>query len=517
MKNNGESAFLLLSSVILMDGIATYLVASALIVTDETRLVCFIWVAGFSFLFFNVAYLFHLAIAYVFTKKPVLKEVYVKSFPTVALVYPIRNEEFGLYERMDYSFSGNVLPNLDFWILSDSDEEYESVEMELVRRLSEKYGARVHYRRRQQPVERKQGNIKEFLQSHPEYHYLYIADADGMVPRWTILKLLRKAEHPENQDIAIFQCLVRIAHARTWYARFERIGVFFAQKLNFTVIQALFRRSISFGHHHLARASLLSGINLPKGLLSHDNWDTVILDQMGYRVAFCPDVHAFDESPSSYLEARARAKRWAQGTLQGWPLVFMPKVSFPSRFLAFYGIYLYLADLVFLGWVILGLLSHSSMTGEWIHFKIDSIFMGCFTNRLLQGILFFTFGVIFFHKFVLVRNLSDLRELLYEILLSTLITLNNFLYVPMDILSIPLRKLGWKPMRKDPFAKVTFFQCAKELWPGTALGVVVAYFMFHSLPYVIWPLAPILVSLIFSIPFVYFTARAIPATVAAWI
>ncbi len=39
----------------------------------------------------------------------------------------------------------------------------------------------------------------------PEYVYLYVCDADGMIPKGTLLKLLRKAEHPDNRDIAIFQ------------------------------------------------------------------------------------------------------------------------------------------------------------------------------------------------------------------------------------------------------------------------------------------------------------------------
>ena len=138
-----------------------------------------------------------------------------------------------------------------------------------------------------------------------------------MVPKGTLLKLLKKALHPENRDIAIFQAFVQIAHAATWYARLEKIGADLSQRFSFTAFQAVFGRTISFGHHHLARAALLKKIRLPKGLLSHDNWDTVLLDQMGYRVAFCPDVYAFDEAPTNYLEARARSRRWSQGTL--WP------------------------------------------------------------------------------------------------------------------------------------------------------------------------------------------------------
>jgi membrane glycosyltransferase len=510
MNHASKRTFLFLSSIIILTAAATALVASTLVLTEESFVASLLWIAGFGFLSVNVSYLFHLSLICLFIRKPLLQETYVKKFPTVALVYPIRNEGHGLFERVDFSLSGNKLPALDLWILSDSSEDFIPLEKDLVQRLREKYGTWIHYRRRPVPFERKQGNIKEFLDSHPEYLYLYVADADSTLPKGVILKLLRKAEHPENRDVAIFQCQVRIAHARTWYARFERIGTAFSQRLNFTVLQALFGRSISFGHHHLARTQLLRNIMLPKGLLSHDNWDTVLLDQMGYRVVFCPDVQAFDEAPSNYLESRTRARRWAQGTLQGWPLVFKPGVSPASRFLTFYGIYLYMADIVFFFWVLLGLLAHSAPTGELIHFKIDTIFLGLFTNSLLLSMLAFSLGVILFHKVVIVRSLRDLCEYLYELFFSTLVTLNNFFYVPLDILTIPLRKLNWQPMSKNPFEKVRFRDAVMNLWPGTALGLAAFYFCTQETPYFVWQATPVMASLIFSIFTVYSTAKPVP-------
>jgi len=512
---NRITLFFLALPVIFTLGV-TWAVASTVIITGESLAVSFAWIGGFAFLFFNVAYLFFTAVFSIFVKKSVLSEAYFKSFPKTALIYPIRNETHGIFERIDYSLSGNKLPNLDLWILSDSDLEFGSFEAQLTERLRQKYGPRIHYRRRETPVERKQGNIGEFLTSHPEYAFIYVCDADGMVPKGVILKLIKKAEHPRNQDVAIFQCFVKIAHAATWYSRFEKIGTDFSQRFGFTTLQAIFGRSISFGHHHLARASLISRIDLPKGLLSHDNWDTVLLDRMGYRVAFCPDVCAFDEAPSNYLEARARARRWSQGTLQGWPLVFMPNISLASRFLVFYGIYLYLADLVFFFWAILALLAHSALMGELIHFKIDSIWLGLFTNSILKMVLIFTLVVTFFHKIVIVRTLKDLREYAYEVCFSTLVTLNNFFYVPLDILTLPLRKLVWRPMSKNPFQQISLGSALGNLWAGTIFGILGLYFCLEQTPYFVWQASPVLTSLIFSIPAVYLTAKSIPHGLKAW-
>ncbi|MBI3313601.1 MAG: glycosyltransferase [Candidatus Omnitrophica bacterium] len=517
LKDPDRRAALFLGSVAFMTLAAVWLVSSTVVMTEETYLLSLAWIFGFGFLFFNVSYLFLVSVVHPFLQLPRLKEAYVKHFPKVALVYPVRNEPYGLSERIDYSFSGNKFHNVDLWILSDSEEDFVPYENNLIAKLERLHSSRVFYRRRPHPVERKQGNIGEFLHSHTEYDYIYICDADGMVPKGTLLKLLRKAEHPENQDIAIFQAFVKIAHATTWYSRFERIGTRFAQKLNSVVVQAIFGRTISFGHHHLARTKAVSRIRLPKGLLSHDNWDTVRLDQMGYRVAFCPDVEAFDEAPSNYLEAKARASRWAQGTLQGIPLLFEPNVTIASRFLAGYGIYLYLADIVFFFWVLLGLLSHSSITGELIHFQIDSIWTGFFTNRILKWMLIFSLSVVFFHKTVILRTWEDVRHYFYELIISTLITLNNFIYGPLAILSIPLKKLHWRPMAKDPFAAVNLGNTVQLLWIGTVCGFFGLYFCTMLTPYFVWQATPILVSLIFSIPTVYFTAKSIPMKLRGWI
>jgi membrane glycosyltransferase len=508
-ENPAKRTVLFLGAVFCLTLTGSFFVSSAIVMTDETLFLSLLWLAGFGFLFFNVAYLFLLSLVHPFLKVPILKEGYIKYLPKTALVYPVRNEGYGIFERIDYSLSGNLLPNLDLWILSDSDLSYLAAEEKLVAKLKEKYGHRIHYRRRAVPFERKQGNLKEFLHSHPEYGFLYICDADGMVPKGAILKLLRKADHHENQDVAIFQAFVQIAHATTWYSWFEKIGTRFAQQMNFVSIQSVFGRSISFGHHHLARTNALSKIRLPKGLLSHDNWDTVRLDQMGWRVVFCPDVYGFDEAPANYLEAKARASRWAQGTLQGFPLIFEPKVTLASRFMAAYGIYLYLAEIVFFFWVVLGLLSHSLLTGELIHFKIDSVWADHFTNSTLASILLFSVLVVFFHKIVILKNWQDAKRYLYEFFVSSIVTLNNFIYGPLHILSIPLKKLRWRPMAKDPFVKLNFRSTVSSLWIGTAFGLFGLYFCTEITPYFVWQITPILVSLVFSIPAVYLTAQSI--------
>lgn len=480
------------------------------IILGKGEILPWLWLAGFGILFWNVIYLFLMSVFSLFIKPKELASQNITNYPRTALCYFIRNEDTELLiKRMDWSFEGNRIPRLDCWILSDSSPEWEALELEMINKLRQKYSGRVFYRRRINPVERKQGNLKDFLGTHPEYDYLYLCDADSMVPKDTVLMLIQKAEHPENQDIALFQTLIRTAHAKTYYAKFEGIASETGQRLFFRTHQAIFGNSISFGHHCLIRKKQFEKITLPNGLLSHDNWDSALLDQLRYRVVFVPEVETFDEVPANYLEARTRESRWAQGTLQGIPLIFMKGLSPGMRFMAFHSVYCYLTQPVFLIWFLLGLFTQSFYLGELMSFKTDVIFQEQFMNRNVVWILIFSMAVIFLHKFVLVRNRNDLKRYFYEILFSTLIFSGNFLYSTWDMLKLPFKKLVWKPMKKDPHDYLDFGKAVKTLWTGTLIGVMGLLYIAQGTPHIQWAGFPLFISLSLSIPVVYLSAKLI--------
>jgi len=509
MKKNSTKAFLFLSAMIVLTACGVLLLGRE-IVFGEGEVIPWLWLAGFAILFVNVVYLFLISLFSLFVKKNHLPEVSLKAIPRTALCYFLRHEDTALlYERMCWSFENNRLPNVDFWMLSDSDSSHEADEIRLYERLRAKYGDCIHYRRRKVPVERKQGNMREFIDSHQGYDFLYICDADSLVPEGTLLKLLSKAMHPANKMVASFQTLIRTANAKTYYAQFEGIASETSQKLYFKTLQAVFGQTISFGHQCLVRRSVFQKINLPKGLLSHDNWDTALLDRMGYRVAFVSDVTTFDEAPANYLEARRREARWSQGTLQGWPLVFMKELSHGVRFLSFYGLYCYLTQPVFLIWGIIGLLAQSYFAGELFSLKPDAVWFNGFVNRTAFLMLIFSLCVIFFHKLVIVRSWKDFKRFIYELFFSTLIYSGNFLYATFDLISIPLKALVWHPMRKDPFERLTFKDTAKTFMPGTILGIWGLWYLFAGTPFPRLSALPILASLSCAIPVVYLSSKSI--------
>lgn len=506
-KQNAKS-ILFLSSLIFLTALGVFLVGRELLI-QEGEIFPWLWLLGFAFLYMNIVYLFLISIASLFIKNRNFPEIYIKYFPKTALCYFLRNEDTRLvYERMDSTLLGNRLPNLDFWILSDSDPEHESHELELLGRLRNKYGNRIYYRRRHEPYERKQGNIREFVESHPEYEFLYMCDADSHVPKGTVLKLLKKAAHLENQDIAIFQTFIKTRNAKTYYARFEGIAQETSQRLYFKTLQAIFGQSISFGHQCLAKRELLQRIHLPKGLLSHDNWDTALLDKMGYRVVFCKDVTTFDEVPANYVEARRRESRWSHGTLQGFPILFMKDLNPAVRFLTFYGIYCYLAQPIFLAWVFLGFLSQSYFTGALLSFRTDSVFFGRFINEGVYIMLLASLGVIFFHKLVIVKTWEGFKNFAYELFFSIFIYSGNFFYATLDLLSLPFKKLVWHPMKKNPFEKLELKQAVKVLLPGTVVGLLGIWYLLAGTPFPKLSSMPILLSLGLGIPIAYFSSKS---------
>lgn len=460
----------------------------------------YLWMACFSFLSLNISILATQALLSLFYRPPSFPRVNraeVLPLPT-ALLYCIKNESFGLRERIRYTLQGNLLPRLDLWVLSDSDETREAEEREIVESLGDEFGKeRIFYRRRLSPRERKQGNIKEWLTEYgSSYPYLMICDADSLLPPGWAEEALQIAEHPDHAKIGIFQSSVYVTHEASFYSRMQVIGQFYAQQLYFRVNQAVFGRSISFGHNQLIRKKAFEKIELPEGILSHDTWEAALLEKEGYRTVFVPDLVSFEETPLHYLEERRRAKRWLKGSLQGWPLLFLPGTSFSTRFLIFYQIYLYGVRPVLLFWTVTGLFAAASLGDELFTGKGGAL-----------GLLAATLAILFFHKLPAVSVPQDIGRILKESLFSTLLGLQSVFYGTLDFLTLPLEKIGWVPMSKNPDERPSFRDCVKNLLPGTLAGMIFLYAGLKLSP--VWTLytLPLILSLILSIPLVYGTSR----------
>jgi len=117
--------------------------------------------------------------------------------------------------------------------------------------------------------------------------------------------------------------------------------------------------------------------------------------------------------------------------------------------------------------------------------------------------------VVYLHRFVLLKH-CKFKDIVIDLVFSTLISLNNIYYLTLDILSLPFEGLAWKPMKKDPFSTITLKQTASNLWPTTVLGAVGLLTTFSMPGPELAVSLPLFISFAFSILIVYWTAKPLP-------
>jgi membrane glycosyltransferase len=474
-----------------------YLAASSSL-NEADRLYAILWLTCFGFLTFNIGYVFFASIYGLFVKPIILKEKDVQNIPKTAIIYTIKNESTGLFERIDYSLSHNYFKeNVDLCILSDSDDIGYPYEEEVVRRLREKYGFdKIKYIPRKVHIEKKYGALRQWAFNYMDYEYIYVNDADSVMGKGNLLKLIRKAEHPENQNIANFQSRLNGIHAKTYFARAMADNAEIGQKMYVTTNNSLFGRSMSFGHGCLIRTKCFMQTEVPPGALSHDIWETATLDIKGWRTVFCYDVVAFEEHPSNYLESVKRDRRWMRGNFQGFSLIFHPKLSFGTRFYISYGLYVYLAEITFLFWIILNF---------WKAYT-SAYFIPLTYDPALAFMLVFVMSIIWGHKYLSARSSEDAKKITMGTIVTTLVCLNGVYHKGLAILLLPFTQGGWNPMAKNPYEKISWKELIVAFWPVTLLGILLSYFGIRYAP--MWALvsAPFLINFTFSVPLTYLTS-----------
>ncbi|MBL0059291.1 MAG: hypothetical protein IPP35_09325 [Elusimicrobia bacterium] len=458
----------------------------------------FLWMFVFAFLIMNVARMFVCSLYTLLFPPPKTPERFLSEFPRTAILYTVRAESCGLFERMEYTFRNNYCGNVDLWIASgDAPESFLAYELSVLRRLQRRFGEeRVKRFHVSDPAKKKREMMEQWLKEHG-HHYRYFVNCDGdsLLPENFLLKLLRKAAHPANRDVAIFQASIRIANAKTHYSHLQVVGNRIGLRLYVATEQNAFGRGLYWGHNALVRIDSFIGVSIPPGVLSHDIWETAYLDKAGQRTVFCPDVVSFEEAPANYLESRKRSARWAKGTLQSWKLIFDGGISLPSRFYVFDGVYSYLSNLIFLGWVYFGI--YLEKTSIWS----DMVGMRYITTCVVLSI-------VFLHKLAAARGVRDVLSIFHEIFISTILSMNNLFYTSLALLQMPFHKKSvWVPMKKDPRETLSFKDTFLNFWPSTALGVGSTFVAFRFAPQ--WGICsiPMLASFLLSIPTIYFTAK----------
>ncbi|MDB5528701.1 MAG: glucan biosynthesis glucosyltransferase [Devosia sp.] len=232
---------------------------------------------------------------------------------------------------------------------------------------------RIFYRRREQNIGKKAGNIEDFVTSSGgAYDYMLILDADSLMEGATIGEMARRMD--ADPDLGLLQTLPRIINARSFFGR--------SMQFSSAYLSPAFSRGASvlqgnegpyWGHNAIVRVSafaancglpVLSG-KPPYGghILSHDYVEAALLARGGWKVHLDPFLGgSFEEGPENLVEYAKRDRRWCQGNLQHRRLMFAPGLRLWSRFIFLQGIMAYLASPLWL--VLMGVSILAAMMPE---------------------------------------------------------------------------------------------------------------------------------------------------------
>ncbi len=292
---------------------------------------------------------------------------------TTAILLPIYNEEpyrvKAALEAMREELLAMAPGKFAFFLLSDTTNEdlwiaEEQAFFEIINK--DISGCPVYYRRRSDNIERKAGNIADWVQRWGGgYEAMIVLDADSIMSGSSLLSLSRRlAAAPE---IGLIQTLPTIVRAKTLYGRLQQFANQCFGPIYAAGLSAWHGASSNFwGHNAIIRTSafadscclpILPG-QPPFGghVLSHDFIEAALMRRAGWGVRFDTDISSsFEEAPPSLTDVLIRDRRWCQGNLQHSKFLRAKGLALPTRLHLLAGIMSYLSAVFWLALIVVGL------------------------------------------------------------------------------------------------------------------------------------------------------------------
>jgi membrane glycosyltransferase len=462
---------------------------------------------------------------------------------STALVFPIYNEEArrvceGLRTIYESLAETGQLDRFDFFILSDSTDPDKWVEeerrwFEMARDLNAL--GRIFYRRRLTNEDKKSGNIREFLSVWGKrYRYLIVMDADSIMSGETIVDLVKLMEtHP---TVGLIQTAPGLVNARSAFGRMQQFanrlyGPMFTAGLNFWSQDG----GNYWGHNAIIRTEpFMEFCDLPKlpgkkpfggQILSHDFVEAALLRKENWEVWFAYDLEgSHEEGPPGIIDNAQRDRRWCQGNLQHFMVLFARGLRGFNRIHLSLGILGYLAGPLWLFFLLTGtyLLWYRKDTG------LSDIVVEAFTPFLqLTGtehaLLVFglAMSVIFLPKILSLLDLALDPErrrafggMFRATLSAVLETIFSTLHAPVQMLfhskfvasTLFGLDVSWGTQQRT--ADGTPWSAAvRAHWGHTFVGIGWGALTWWLDPGAFWWFVPVLSGMVFSIPLSVITSR----------
>ncbi len=460
-----------------------------------------------------------------------------------ALLLPTYNENpdrvFARLQAMYESLKATGhLASFDLFILSDTtDPELWIAEEEAFVYLRSELGhEHLFYRHRLRNVERKAGNIADWLKRFgAAYEHMIVLDADSLMEGETIVRLAAAME--QHPAVALIQTLPQLLNARTLFARLQQFAAsIYGPVIAFGIAWWHGPDGNYWGHNAIIRVrAFASSAGLPvlrRGrvfgghILSHDFVEAAFMRRAGWAIHMSPELGgSFEECPPTLTDYAIRDRRWCQGNLQHAGVFSARRLHWISRLHLLTGMASYLTAPLWLVFLLVGILI--SLQAEYVrpeYFpKGASLFPQWPAQDPVRAAYVFagTMAMLLVPKLIgwlaacgrrsgrygmggLLRGLSSL---LLEIVLSALIAPIMMLKQCRAVIEILLgRDAGWSVQRREEseslWADAVRFYSLSSL--TGAVFAAVAYAV--SIPLLIWML-PVILGLVLAIPLVWLTGR----------
>ena len=469
---------------------------------------------------------------------------------STAIIMPAFNEDVSrVFEGLRVVFRSvqetKKLEHFDFFVLSDSNQPNQWIQEEVAwLELCKQVGGfgRIFYRKRRQSINKKAGNVADFLRRWGKsYRYMIVLDADSIMTGRALVELVALME--KNPSVGIIQTAPRVVNGETLFARLQS----FASRL----YSPLFLAGLNYwqqhegnfwGHNAVVRIQpFMDHCSLPElpgrepfggRILSHDFVEAALMRKAGWGVWLAGDIEGtFEEGPPTLIDSAKRDRRWCQGNMQHAWLLTTREFRAASRFHLLMGVMGYLSSPFWLLFMILStiqvfsLVSSPVVTSGAEHLEDFTSLFG-YILRVPEALTLFalTMLVIFVPKIVsLVFTWGDrvqaerfggkqrlILSALIEMLLSTLLAPINMAFNSKFVLFTLLGQgVSWVTQKRGVDDDGTDWREAIIThWGQTCFGLVWGVSSYILLPSFFWWLSPVILGLVLSVPLSIFLSKA---------
>lgn len=314
---------------------------------------------------FVIIQLVNIGIAYNFTellislitkRKDLPKLDMLKNYPAVALIYVTYND---VCPKLLGNLKNQNYQNYDIFVLDDSIDESQKI-------IIDRCGYKIVRRGKRNGF--KAGALNNWLRLYgSNYKYFIISDSDSAFNDNFIEDMIKYAEHPLNQRIAIFQSIIKNWNNKNKFPRILSslypLYYYFAFKL-FNEFEYI----VSYGHNNLHRTNIINHVGgFDENFIAEDHAMSLKLIREGYQSKLV-DIISYEMSPETLRSYSRRQARWAR---QDFELIRfnMERIPFITKLHLFITIYNFVIWFVYLIGIIIILFGHNISVSDLNSFR----------------------------------------------------------------------------------------------------------------------------------------------------